>query len=174
MFLSYNTPPADPGNAASPASIPFPPAGCKRSAAALREDCFTQGARRLNLVCSLCSSIPFRPKSTWVSPAAQPLAFPDTTPRNHDYDNDSNVGERSVCFLFCGSQSKKHLCFLLLFFEVALSRREKGPLKRCYFYFAKENCIRKLSFSSRPSLTSLCPPILEEMFRGPVTRLPPP
>lgn len=80
------------------------------------------------------------------------------------------LGERGACFLLCRSQSKKHLCFLLLFFEVALSRREKGRLKKCYFYFAKENCICKVSFSSLPSL-SPCPPVLEERFTGPAISL---
>lgn len=117
-------------------------------------DPFAQGARRLHSVCSPCSFIPFCPRLTWVFPIAKPLAFPNTTLWNHDYDSNSNVGKRSVCFLLCGSQSKKHLCFFLLFFEAALSKPEKGRLKKCYLYFAKENCIRKVSFSSLPSLAS--------------------
>lgn len=163
MFLSHYARGPGPGNAALASFLP--PTGCKENAAAFDVRVFfAQGAGRLNLISSLCPSLPVCLRL--------PLAFPDTTLQKHDYDNNNNAGKWSVCFLLRRSQSKKTSLFPFAFLLIALIKTEKGD----FFLngvFALSKIILLVTLSFRP-LPFPHPPILEESFRCPARLLPSP
>lgn len=139
MFLSHYARGPGPGNAALASFLP--PTGCKENAAAFDVRVFfAQGAGRLNLISSLCPSLPVCLRL--------PLAFPDTTLQKHDYDNNNNAGKWSVCFLLRRSQSKKTSLFPFAFLLIALIKTEKGDFFfKWYLCLVKDNFISNAFFS---------------------------
>lgn len=151
MFLSYSTPPAERGNAASrPPSLPSHSLQMKRSSA---------GGGSLHPGSEAASSRGF-PVLRPIPPRCD-LRLPLVPDPPHFLTLPCGIlivaiivmPAQGVCvFLLCGSPKQETPWFPPAFpSQVALSRSEGGRLQRCHFYFAKDNWQNNISTPFRTS-----------------------
>lgn len=102
--------------------------------AALTLDCFCPGSKPTDF--NFCT-VPLhlgQPRLTGTfSELPHPQHFTITTLQNHDSENNNKVDEWNVCFLALQVTKQENILFSSAFLSVALSKREQGGFKKCYF-----------------------------------------